>query len=85
MRFSNLAFSSVLGIVVLASVACASTPQPTSSSAARGPCAPTDCAPCDETKGKCTGPAVCEGHPERMGAVCVRDDDGTCRRKNVCN
>ncbi len=87
MTFSNLAFSSVVGIVLLA---CASAPEPTAASAgqrsgAASACAPTDCAPCDETKGKCTGPSVCDGHPERMTVVCVRDDDGTCRRKNVCN
>lgn len=49
------------------------------------PCAPTDCAPCDETKQKCMGPSVCDHHPERAKRICARDTDGQCKSKLVCD
>jgi hypothetical protein len=75
-------------------LACASTnearrPEVSASSVAsaskEGPCAPTDCAPCDETKQKCMGPMVCDHHPERAMRVCTRDADGQCKSKLTCS
>jgi hypothetical protein len=62
----------------------AATAPTAASSPGEAPCAPTDCPPCDETKQKCTGPMVCDGHPERARRVCARDADGQCKSKLVC-
>ena len=77
----------ILGAVLMAAVAgCASTQAgeaqaPTTTSA---PCAPTDCAPCDETKSKCSGPMVCDHHPEKAKSVCARNAAGACASSIVC-
>src|SRR5262249_41966176 len=62
----------------------ASAPASASGGSAPAPCAPTDCPPCDETKGKCMGPMVCDHHPEKASFVCARDTDGQCKSKLVC-
>lgn len=62
----------------------AGAPPSASPSAAAAPCGPADCAPCDETKGKCTGPTVCDGHPEKARRVCARAADGSCQSQLGC-
>lgn len=71
-------------LLLLFSGACASTNEAKRPEAST-PCAPADCPPCDETKQKCMGPMVCDGHPERAKRICARDADGQCRSKLVCN
>ncbi|MEO8801630.1 MAG: hypothetical protein ABI551_27310 [Polyangiaceae bacterium] len=64
-----------------------SHPDPSASSAAgdpSAPCGPNDCTPCDETKQKCMGPMVCDGHPEQASRQCKRDSAGVCKDMIVC-
>lgn len=80
----------VLGLLLTA--ACAAAPDvrtaPPATSAvgtsSLPPCAPDEWAPCDETKQKCMGPMVCDGHPEKAKRTCARDADGKCASRLVC-
>lgn len=77
----------VVIVLAAATTACGGTTPPKAESAAArsdAPCAPSDCPPCDLTKSKCTGPMVCDDHPERMKSLCVRNAAGTCSAENVC-
>lgn len=47
-------------------------------------CAHEECPPCDETKQKCMGPMVCDGHPEKAKRICVRGASGTCENQLIC-
>lgn len=72
------------GLLVACGGASAGAPQPNAEAASTGPCAPSDCPPCDETKQKCTGPMVCDGHPEKAKRTCERGDDGRCTSRLTC-
>lgn len=76
----------VLSVVLLAIPACASAPPPEAKDppASLAPCAPEDCPPCDLTKSKCTGPSVCDGHPDKAKRVCARNAAGACVASLVC-
>ena len=74
-------------VMTLVACACAGAPpasQTPASATAMAPCAPSDCAPCDLTKSKCTGPSVCDGHPEKAKSVCERNAAGVCTTTLVC-
>ena len=69
------------------STAGSTTPVSSASAAAStqlAPCGPNDCVPCDERKGKCMGPMVCDHHPEKASRQCKRDTDGQCKDMIVC-
>lgn len=57
----------------------------TAGAAALPPCAHEECPPCDETKQKCMGPMVCDGHPEKAKRVCARAADGKCASQLICD
>lgn len=59
-------------------------PQPSRETTSIDPCGPSDCPPCDETKQKCMGPMVCDGHPEKAKRVCERGSDGKCASRLAC-
>lgn len=71
----------IMGAMLMAAIAACASTQPAD---AQAPCGPSDCAPCDETKGKCMGPSVCDNHPEKAKRVCARNATGACVSTLVC-